>query len=420
MSFFKRVWDKFTPAGQAPAPSRPQQAAPEPSKPQEPPKRVTEPTNPRGDNATRERIREVYTDIFVILYQRHILRQIDWSEIGSIVSPPALKFADEFEILKILPPPEPDIHTMERFWNSLRPINQPLAFELITRSDTMYFRLSFPKGSSPLIERQLSLHFPGCNLIPEEPEEVFLYPPFTSLSFAPRNSAQWFDTSDVARDPYAALFALLDDPENEADMVFQVICTPVTNEAIQMLGELLEIEEPGLPPEMFLPHAPGYLHNVLTTVSRKPTLPYKWYEENICQKIHSYDDFAQNKLKKLVLEELSNQNKLAKQSIEMKRRLEKKQPPWVACINIFSDDMQQVLRMYTGFLRQYETSEQEWKYAPIDENLDPITHPIPHWNLMATSELANLAHFPTKEVKAERLELASTKRAIPPDSYIID
>lgn len=120
-----------------------------------------------------------------------------------------------------------------------------------------------------------------------------------------------------------------------------------------------------------------------------------------------------------IYEEMNNQNRLAKQSLEKKRRLEKSSRRGSRALTSIVIIKNKYVSCMT-FLQQYETSEQLWKYEPIDDQIDPINHPIPHWNLMSTSELANLAHFPTKEVKTERLETSSTKQSLPPDSYIID
>lgn len=126
----------------------------------------------------------------------------------------------------------------------------------------------------------------GSTLIPEEDKGALLVPALSSVSFAPRDGTHWFDTSDVARDPYASLFAFLDDPENEAYMVIQVICAPIPDEAIHKFCELLEWKEPGLPPEMFLPHAESHFHHVLSLMSKKHhTLSYEWYKNHICEPI---------------------------------------------------------------------------------------------------------------------------------------
>lgn len=170
MSIFKKAWNDFRGKNEPPLSAEPrlrpqeppQQAAPEPPEPKElPEQEAAFSRTPGDDRATHERMRDAYVDIFSTLYDRHILTQLNWPEIVRTTSPPTRTFADEFETVKILPPPEPEMANMERFWNSLRSIKEPLAFELFIQPETMYFRLSFPKGNLPLIERQLSLHFPG-------------------------------------------------------------------------------------------------------------------------------------------------------------------------------------------------------------------------------------------------------------------
>jgi hypothetical protein len=404
---FKSLFGKKTPPSQPPTP----QPAPEPLKQK----------HPAEEREFMERVKHAYGDVLSTLVHRYIFQRIPLDEILAF-APPKLAFSDSPSYLKVLPGPDNKLPDMERFWNSLRPINQPISFEIIRQTETMYFRLSFPQEAANFIEQQLSLHFPECVVIPEERPYEITGAPFYSVCLAPGEATGWIDSSSVARDPYAKLFSILDDPLMD-DVGIQIICCPVPDQAIQAICKFLEWKEPGIPPKVFLPVARSgnnsHWSQILESKSKTEAALSHAYLKELFGRINTYDEDLEERICKKIVEEVNNQVRLFPASLEQARQLEKKRPVWVGCVNMFCSYEETSRKLYGEFLGQYTTLDQSWKSVRIDEMVDPISHPIKLWNLIATSELADLAHFPTANAQSTLLETATAKHSAPPDSYIV-
>jgi hypothetical protein len=118
--------------------------------------------------------------------------------------------------------------------------------------------------------------------------------------------------------------------------------------------------------------------------------------------------------------EIEKAERLARVSLEMNARLEKKPPAWVACINIFSNQQHVIDLINQRYLHQFETTAQRWQKLVDKFERDRTERPINGWNLVSTAELASLAHFPTKGVSSARLETVDRKAGKPPENFIID
>src|SRR5207237_536336 len=94
-----------------------------------------------------------FRDVFDLLDERCITTILDKYKILEQLDLPEPEFPNfrECETLKLLPPPDSSGPDMERFWNSLRSIRQPLSFTLMTPEDRVCFVLTFPKGHRAFI-----------------------------------------------------------------------------------------------------------------------------------------------------------------------------------------------------------------------------------------------------------------------------
>ena len=101
---------------------------------------------------------------------------------------------------------------------------------------------------------------------------------------------------------------------------------------------------------------------------------------------------------------------------DLKRGLEKKNVPFLMALKISTDDRDRLLLFNQTFLSQFENAQQKWLFSPVTTQASQ-DYTIPPWNLVATSELASLVHFPSKEIQSERLEAANMKAKLPPESY---
>ncbi len=421
MSWLKKIFTN--------TPQEPRQPAPQPVAPPAPDK------NPELTAAIKEMVAEdqlrelrelddlraAYGETLLMLNNRHILTIIDRNKIFERLGPPARRFTTEpsaLNVMKILPPPEATFAEMERFLNNLRVFNQPLSFTLISSADRMFFRLTVPPGCGEATEQQLVIHFPtAVPLVPTE-DEKWIEKPLYCINLAPKFCAELLDHSAFSRDPYAQLFATLDELAFTSTVAVQINCCPLPDNAIDQLIRILEWDEPGIPCTLFEQYDDGmWFHIIKDQANEHGRGSRKFYEAFIKEMETSQYERAQ-KLTAAISQEVANQHRLIPECAEMIKRLQKKQPPWVACVNVFCEQVETAELLQRTFLRQYETTRQQWKViANTTETIDPLEHPIFNWSLVSTSELASLAHFPTKGVTSDRLEMVSTKSKLPPDLF---
>lgn len=400
-----------------------------------------------------------FRSVLELLDERYISDAINAQKLVTVLATPGKEFPKDIDTLKVLPAPESNVADMERFWNSMRTIAEPIAFDLVSNPDTMHFQMTCQENSGLFIEQQLAIHFSGASCIFNERE--FSKPDTNCVTFYPKDASQFFDSTNVARDMYTQLFPLLDDPGITSEVTVQVICRPIYHEAITALGALLDWEEPGIPLSKInpglqtMPHPTLEIYYSLLSerslehleISRGDT--EQWYgpqHERVAQWPHDklgdlinrqskqnpyishrylqrivdglypnyryYEGFLQ-----CIESEISKAERLAKESREMKKRLENKIPAYAACINIYSPQPQVIDLIQQRYLRQFETPTQRWQIEPDEFERDPTERPINNWSVVSASELASFAHFPTKGVTSPRLEQASMKAIQPPALY---
>ncbi len=412
--------------------------------------------------AAFERLTVPYRSIFALLDERYIVEALNQDKLEQLLATPDMEFDKDTDYMRIVPPPEATLADMERFWNSLRAIQKPIAFDLVSNPEEMYFRLVCPEGGGALIEQQLLIHFPTATCIVEDHE--WSEPDTLCITFIPEDGTQFLDSSSVARDMYAQLFPLLDDPDISEELTIQVICHPIPDKAITILCDLLDWKEPGIPiramrqgwealrPWIFelywniltdqslqsrnldrvdierwfgprherLPKWPRHIFGDLLT-EQDNKYPYLSHSTLAIMANHIYEkDKSSSPLADNIASELEKAARLAKQSVEMKNRLEKKQPAWVTCINVFSNQQRVIDQIHQRYLQRFEAAGQRWQKEVDKFERDRTERPINNWNLVSTEELASLAHFPTKGVSSPRLETADRKTSLPPENFIID
>lgn len=96
---------------------------------------------------------------------------------------------------------------------------------------------------------------------------------------------------------------------------------------------------------------------------------------------------------------------------ERLKQWKEKQPMWNVAVRFESPDPVALDHIAATFLRQYETGDAAWQFYSESQ-----TPPIP-FSLLSTTEITSLVHFPTKDVKSERLETTSMKTKLPPPLY---
>lgn len=96
---------------------------------------------------------------------------------------------------------------------------------------------------------------------------------------------------------------------------------------------------------------------------------------------------------------------------ERLKQWKEKQPMWNVAVRFESPDPVALDHIAATFLRQYETGDAVWQFYSESQ-----TPPMP-FSLLSTTEITSLVHFPTKDVKSERLETTSMKTKLPPPLY---
>lgn len=412
-----------------------------------------------------ERLSMPYRDVFALLEDRYITHALDKHKVLEELAPPENTFPyfRDFETLKLLPPAESSTGDMERFWNSLRAIRQPLSFTLMTPQDRICFVISFPKGHRSFIEQQFLIHFPsGSCIFEEDGPEGLLGSPFKLTTLTPARSTQLLDTSDFARDPYTQLFSILDDPSLTGELAIQLICRPLSDQSIPLLCDMLSWKEPGIPLTALVPgftavtpwtwelywniltdqpltnrnlsrneiariYGPSHLRLVpcpdeLQSYLLEGQIPERQnlslsYLKTMADHIFSIRHQDAYPIADNITTEIAKAKMLLAEASEMRSRLEKKEPPWAVCVNIFCGDARIAEMIRQRHFGQYETPEQSWKLQEPSEGYEPTDNPILDWNLVSTSELTNLAHFPTKDVQCKRLETMNMKQQLPPEYF---
>lgn len=374
------------------------------------------PTHERSE-AREKRLEQAYGGILDTLYDKSTILNFSSYTLSGL-EPPWPEFPRYHETLKIVPPPNVTPDVMTRFWNNVRKGKEPMAFEVVSTPETMFFQLTASSGSIQLVENQLSLHFPDTVVIPQE-EPASPVKPKHSLCFFHKEPTHFFDTKDTAQDPYAQLFAILDNNHYQEDVYVQFIFSPVPDDDILHLVNLLSKDHP-IPKERFRNVARPYWYDCLTNIeanfggiSREKALELA---NDLLQLNHENDRLFTQFLFDVV-EKYDRAVPLAR---EQAPRLRNKLPAWLACVNMFSSESSTLVTLERNFLDQYETPYQSWDYEAYIDKFGPQDFYIEKWNLINTNELTSLAHFPAGAATSERLETTSKKQAMPPDSYIID
>ncbi|MGB8509843.1 MAG: type IV secretion system DNA-binding domain-containing protein [Pyrinomonadaceae bacterium] len=366
-------------------------------------------------------LRAAYGETLIMLIDRHILQRIDRQKIFERLAPPPRNFTDDassLNVIKVLPPPEATFADMGRFWNNLRVFRQPLSFTLISRPERMFFRLTVPQGCGEAVEEQLAIHFPAAvPLVPSE-DERWMPESLYCVNFAPKFSTQFLDHSFVSRDPYAQLFSTLDSRAFNEAVAVQINSCPLPDDALDQLTQVMKWEDPGIPYEVFEPFADGMWSSIMQGGLDEHRRGTREFYEGLIKGIDRSHYEVAAPLRQALWQELARQKKLKEECAEMIKRIERKEPPWVACVNVYCEQIEVARMLQQSFLRQYETTEQRWEEITVTtEHYDPLDHPIFNWSLVSTEELTSLAHFPARGVTSPRLEGASMKSKLPPESF---
>ncbi len=271
------------------------------------------------------------------------------------ISVPQPAFPSTSLTLTVIPPPITKPSVMRDIFNNLPPLKQPIAFELVDTGHIITYQIVCSPHDKTQISRQLQLALPQCGIIEQAS------PPNTqrlhSLVFTLPHYT--FNTiSDGAADPLTQVFDLLDVERVGETVAMQFLCSPfpsvIASRFIQEMNT-------------------GYHAHVGTETYH----------------LHRDDSYC-NKLK----------NKL---------------PLWQVTIRLLSSNPEMLTKIKSKYLDKFALSDNQWISATSQETLQQ--RDMSQFVLLSTAELASLAHFPFTEIKSDRLETASMKSTLPPQSF---
>jgi|GEM_PF-1099716 len=268
--------------------------------------------------------------------------------------------------LKLLPQADTTPAVFEQFLVSLKGVSYPIYFSIKQELTSIRFKFRVAKEDRGALEHQLSIHFPESVILEAEPMPRPKQP-FQFLRLSVSSYFQFFKRgSDFSLDPYAQLFPLLSQTDEDVTS-FTVVFYPAAQQFIETITSELKT----ISPESF-----GY----------RGTQNFRYSH---------YDQHFKN-----VKAALENAGKA----------LQRKLPAFWAAVYISSTNPELLENIFRNFLGQYETSGQKWHRVDADRS------DIFRFNLYSSQELAALLHFPGKDIDCDRLEQAM-KAPQPPNLF---
>lgn len=226
--------------------------------------------------------------------------------------------------LKLLPQRDMTPTVFEQFLVSLKGVSYPIYFSIKQELTTIRFKIRVAKEDRGVLEHQLSIHFPESVILEAEP----MPRPKQPLQFLRLSVSSYFQffkrSSDFSLDPYAQLFPLLSQTDDDVTS-FTVVFYPAAQHFIDTITSELKT----IPPESF-----GYRGTQNFRHSH-----YEQHFKNVQAALESAWKAFQRKL-----------------------------PAFWAAVYISSTNSGLLEKIFRNFLGQYETSGQKWHRVEADRS----------------------------------------------------
>jgi hypothetical protein len=320
---------------------------------------------------------------------------------------PAREFAYDYVSFKLIPTLDNKLSLAKQLLESLKTINHPLIFEIVS-GPTLYFQISCSPKDKELLLRQLPIFFPKCAVIPHHSMQERLLGASNNpslwqvFSACPENHTGTFKVASESQiDPYAQLLSVL----ANTPAIVQFIFTPLTKEATSTMTYSLEraktLSTFRITTKELLSEArANQLRNAPHSSGK-----YEYIEE----KTINYEKFFYGV-------SISTDPQIEKKFQDFIATLAKKQPCWLLTCRFLAKQEQVLQKIQKSFLPYYETPNQVWAKTLIKHAL--LNYPsVKAWNIVSTDELSSLVHLPGVGITADTLETGSSTSIEPPDSY---
>ena len=315
---------------------------------------------------------------------------------------PQQEFPAPVVYLKIRPAQDAKPKLASAFFESLhRAVTAPILFDLVAEQGSVYFQMACVPADQPVIEQQLALYFPGCDIEPHTPDfsEMILM----AHCRYPHALGNKKTLAGFALDPYAPLFALLDQLADTDGLLISVKCIPIREATMLTALQYADQQVSGQ-----------------QTIGQKITQDAK---DAAAAKIPVagaiYGGYRQG-----TAERIRNVQRMLPSVIG---ELTTKLPAWGMRVDVsFAyDEADPFGDALAHFFAQYETAECKWidNDGP-DEWQRCLRFETKYINLalpycvVACDELAAVAHFPGGATSCERLERAGAASGLPPALYL--
>lgn len=316
---------------------------------------------------------------------------------------PQLNFAEAVATLKVRPPKDTKPKLAGAFFESLHGVvTAPLFFDLVAETGTVYFQIVCAAADQSVVEQQLALYFPGVEVEPHTPDLSEMIP----LAYC-RYAEALGDKktlADFPLDPYATLFALLDELTETDELLISVKCIPIREATMNKVLRYAELQARGQQEGFVDAMAQGAKDAVAAKVPLAGHF-YRGYREGVAERTQKIQ-----RLLPSVIQELRSKMPAWGMTVEVSFAYEGEENP-------FGDGVQH-------FFEQYETAEHKWlgdndteewgKRLRFEMKFIDVALP---YCVVACDELAALAHLPSDKTQCQRLERAGVASGLPPDLY---
>lgn len=321
---------------------------------------------------------------------------------------PAKEFAYDYVSFKLIPTLDNKLSLAKQFLDSLKTINHPLIFEIVSTGQTLYFQISCAFKDKEMLLRQLSIFFPKCAVIPNPSMQErllgtssnpSLWQVFSACPQNPIGSLKVGSESHI--DPYTQLLSVM----ANVPSITQFIFSPLRQEALSTMAYSLERAK----------NLPSF------RIIRKERLSEARAKQ--LQNAYSSDKYEYIEEKTIGGYEqvfygisVSTDPVLEKKVQDFTIAMTKKQPCWLLVCRFLAKQEQALQKIQTTFLPYYETISQVWDKTAIKHAMFNYPY-VKAWSIVSTDELSSLVHLPGTGVTADMLETGASSSSQAPESY---
>lgn len=322
---------------------------------------------------------------------------------------PAREFAYDYLSFKLIPTLDNKLSLAKQFLESLKTINHPIIFEIISDTQSIYFQISCAPKDKELLLHQLLIFFPKCGVVPclsmqerlfRETNNLTLWQVFSAYPTNDNESLRAITDGQI--DPYAQLLSLMADNQVVTQFIFSPLGRPAINTMFRALEKAQNLATFRVTNKELISEA---------RANQIKNAPYsdKKYEQLTQETGSDWQQYHYG-ITTTVNPEIEKRFK------DFTTAITKKQTCWLISCRFLAQKVSLLQKIQKDFLPHFETQSQGWEKTPI--KYATLSYPsIKNWKIISTDELSSLVHLLGSGVVAETLETGSATSVAPPESY---